>query len=99
MMFDSDANVGKNIREIRKSKGISQAQLAKQCDFSNTTLSAYENSKKIPNAYTLSKIARQLNVSMDRLYLGDENERFIVSVYSQHLEKHLTLNKCSLKIY
>lgn len=74
-----EKNIGKNIREVRLERKLSQEKLADMCDFSNTTLSAYENSRKIPNLTTIAKIAKQLNVSIERLYYGDENSAFINS--------------------
>lgn len=71
--------IGNNIREIRKEQKLSQEKLADMCGFSNTTLSAYENSRKIPNLETIACIAKQLNVSIERLYYGDENNSFIKS--------------------
>ena len=50
------------------------------CEISNSTLSAYENSKKIPNLITIAKIAKALGVSIERLYYGDENISFVNSV-------------------
>ena len=74
-----EKNIGSNIREVRLERKLSQEKLADMCDFSNTTLSAYENSRKIPNLTTIAKIAKQLNVSIERLYYGDENSAFINS--------------------
>ena len=34
--------IGKNIKEVRQSRGLSQEVLSDMCGFSNTTLSAYE---------------------------------------------------------
>jgi len=76
-MENYEFGIGENIREVRKTLGYSQDQLAKKCDFSNTTLSAYERSKKIPNVVTLGKIAQALNTSIDRLYFGDDSKAFI----------------------
>lgn len=78
-MIKEDFSIGYNIREVRNSKGLSQEKLASKCGFSNTTLSQYENHKKIPNVTTLGKIAKALNVSIDRLYYGDEDEAFITA--------------------
>ena len=72
-------NIGKNIRELRIGHGLSQEQLAAKCGFSNTTLSAYENSRKTPNLTTIAKIAKALEITIDRLYYGDENTSFIFS--------------------
>lgn len=71
--------IGSNIRDVRHERGLSQESLANACDFSNTTLSAYENGRKTPNLVTIAKIAKQLNVSIERLYYGDENNAFIIS--------------------
>jgi transcriptional regulator with XRE-family HTH domain len=71
--------IGKNIKEVRKKTGLSQEMLAMACGFSNTTLSAYENGRKIPNLITIAKIAKELKVSIERLYYGDENSAFINS--------------------
>ena len=53
-----EEKIGGNIREVRLQKRYSQEKLAGLCGISNTTLSAYENSKKIPNLTTVAKIAK-----------------------------------------
>ena len=58
---------------------MSQEALANMCEFSNTTLSAYENGRKIPNLVTIAKIAKNLDVSIERLYYGDEDNAFVSS--------------------
>lgn len=78
-MENYDEMIGKNIKEVRLQRGMSQETLAVACDFSNTTLSAYENGRKIPNLVTIAKIAKNLKVSIERLYYGDENNAFIIS--------------------
>ena len=78
-MNDLENLIGKNIKAVRNQRGISQETLAKACDFSNTTLSAYETGRKIPGLTTIAKIAKALNVSIERLYYGDENSAFIFS--------------------
>jgi len=72
-----EKGIGKNIRDLRLERGLSQEALAGLCNFSNTTLSAYENSRKIPNLTTVARIAKHLNVDIERLYYGDENSSFI----------------------
>ncbi len=79
-MENYEAGIGGNIKEVRLGLGYSQEKLANMCEISNSTLSAYENSKKIPNLITISKIAKALGVSIERLYYGDENISFVNSV-------------------
>ncbi len=78
-MINYEDNIGKNIKEVRLERALSQEALAKLCEFSNTTLSAYENGRKIPNLVTIAKIAKNLDVSIERLYYGDEDNAFISS--------------------
>ncbi len=78
-MNEFEKMIGKNIKEVRVQKGLSQEVLAKKCGFSNTTLSSYENTRKIPSLVTIATIAKQLGVSIERLYYGDENSAFISS--------------------
>jgi transcriptional regulator with XRE-family HTH domain len=79
-MNNYEEQIGGNIREVRLELGYSQDKLAKMCEISSSTLSAYENSKKIPNLITIAKIAKALEVSIERLYNGDENISFVKAV-------------------
>ena len=78
-MSAPENNIGKNIREVRLHKGLSQEKLAKICDISNTVISAYENGRKTPGLDTVAVLAKQLGVNIERLYYGDENNAFINS--------------------
>ena len=74
-----ETNIGKNIKEVRNERKLTQETLSNMCGFSNTTLSSYENGRKIPSLSTIAKIAKSLQVSIERLYYGDENKSFIIS--------------------
>lgn len=78
-MENYDERIGANIRSVRKKAGLSQSKLADKCQFSNTVLSNYETGERTPSLQTLAKIAKQLGVSIDRLYYGDEAEVFITA--------------------
>lgn len=69
--------IGSNIKKMRNEKKMTQADLANACYISNTVVSAYENGKKTPNLDTLANIARALNVSIDSLYYGSEEDAII----------------------
>lgn len=71
--------IGENIKEVRLGKGLSQEKLGEKCGFSNTTLSSYENGRREPNLHTIAIIAKQLGVSIERLYYGDEDKSFIMA--------------------
>ncbi len=69
--------IGKNIRSARKNKNWAQTDLARATGMANTVISAYERGKKTPGLETLAIIANALEVSLDQLYYGDDNEAFI----------------------
>jgi len=76
-MEDIIINVGKNIKEVRQEKNMSQEKLGRACNIANTTISAYENGRKNANLYSLAAIAKALDTTIDRLVYGDENSAFI----------------------
>lgn len=55
------------LKEIRKSKGISQLKLAMDLNMSQNTISRYETGDREPGIAELIKIADYFNVSIDYL--------------------------------
>ena len=55
------------LKEIRKSKGISQLQLALALNTTQNTISRYETGEREPGITELIKIANYFNVSIDYL--------------------------------
>jgi len=65
--------LAENIRRLRKKKGLSQEKLARIADISNNTLVKIEmGMAKEPTITTVRKIARALDVSIDKLVEGEE---------------------------
>ena len=60
------------LKEIRKSKGISQLKLAMDLNMSQNTISRYETGEREPGINELIKIANYFNVSIDFLINGEE---------------------------
>lgn len=56
-----------NITEIRKARGMSQAQLAERLNLSQACVSQYEKGTREPNLKTLRAIATILGVTIDEL--------------------------------
>lgn len=63
--------VGNRIKEIRKSKGLSQRDVATKLHMAFSTYSNYENNNREPNFETLKRIADVLDVSVAQL-INDE---------------------------
>jgi transcriptional regulator with XRE-family HTH domain len=56
--------IGRNIKELRKEKGISQVELAYMCNFEKTNMSRIESGNNNPTIRTLLKIANALDVDL-----------------------------------
>ncbi|HSX28451.1 MAG TPA: helix-turn-helix transcriptional regulator [Candidatus Saccharimonadales bacterium] len=61
---------GKRIAEVRKSKGMTQSQLAERVNMSVVTIAYIETGKRWVRLVTLDKIARALGVSVAELFRG-----------------------------
>jgi transcriptional regulator with XRE-family HTH domain len=60
--------VGKRIREIRESKGISQQELAAKCNFEKSNMSRLESGRVNSTLATIEKIALALEVNIIELF-------------------------------
>ena len=65
--------IGKRIKELRRSKKISQIKLAEFADVSETYISYIESGKKKASLSTLVSIANVLDVTMDELLAGNQS--------------------------
>jgi transcriptional regulator with XRE-family HTH domain len=67
-MSDHGTDIGRNIRELRKNKGLSQADLARQTGVSQKVISAYERSYRLPPSTFIPRVAETLGTTPDALY-------------------------------
>ena len=58
---------GKNLKELRLERGLSQTELGQQLGFCNQTISFWENGSREPNLDSLIAIAKFFNESIDNL--------------------------------
>ena len=63
------------LREIRKSKNISQLKLALDLNMSQYSISRYETGKREPSLNDLKKISDYFNVSIDYLLERTDNPK------------------------
>ncbi len=61
------------LKEIRKSRGISQLKMALDLNTSQNTISRYETGEREPGIVELIKIADYFNVSIDYLLERTDN--------------------------
>jgi len=60
-------SVGENIKKVRKSKGLTQKELAEMLGVSQQTVAQYERTDKMPKIKTIKTIAEVLNVPVDTI--------------------------------
>lgn len=58
----------KRLRELRKERGLTQAELAKELELAKSSISMYENGKRKPSFEVLETFADFFNVNLDTLY-------------------------------
>ena len=71
-------DIGKNLKQLRESKGLKQEQLAELLFVTRQTVSNYENGRSRPDIETLMKIAEILEIEPIRLFIQenpDSNEK------------------------
>lgn len=61
---------GKRVAEVRKSKGVTQQQLAESIGMSVVAIAYIETGKRWARLGTLNKIAKHLKVNISDLFTG-----------------------------
>lgn len=77
---------GDRLRDLRKNKDMTQANLGKLLNMSHSAINRYENSINLPDINTVSKLSEVFNVSTD--YLLDKSDLRNVKNCSTHEEFH-----------
>jgi transcriptional regulator with XRE-family HTH domain len=78
-------NFAERLKNLRKKKGFSQAQLAEKVEVHFTQVSRYERGETKPNAQAMTKMAKVLDTTVDYLMNGTTDE----VVKEMGLEKEL----------
>lgn len=88
---------GKFIKELRKSKDLSQNQLADMIPISRQAISKWERNETIPDSSTLLRLSEIFNVTINELLLGKKIEKPSI----EELEKRALniIDESNKKIY
>lgn len=82
------------IKELRKQRGMTQAELGAKLGISASTVGMYEQGRRDPDTPTLLKLARALNVSVDYLIMAsDVQKQFDVDEIARHVAENLIQNE------
>lgn len=61
-----------NIKELRKAMKISQQDLADRCNVTRQTINAIENEKYDPSLQLAFDLAKNLNTTIDKLFISEQ---------------------------
>ncbi len=67
-------NFGETLKRIREEKSLSQQELAKKLEVAQSTIAMWEASQRTPKLGELNRLARILNITVNRL-LGQPKDR------------------------
>lgn len=66
-------NIAKNVKALRKQKGITQEELAEKTELSRSTIAKIENNWKFPSFEAGLRIAQALDTTCENLAYGTDN--------------------------
>ena len=90
-------NFATTFNKLRKSKGLTQKELAKALDVTQTAITYWETGKREPSIEMLEKIANYFDVSLDYLFTAQTDKRNLKSIMNV-FAPHLTRLKNHIKI-
>lgn len=86
-----EIKIGEILKELRRSKGVSQENLAELCGVSMQAVSKWENGQSFPDITFLPKLAGYFQVTIDTLLLGrrimKRRERIFIVKQSEEMWK------------
>ena len=91
---------GENLKNLRKQKGLSQAQLAEIIGMSAKNITKIETGKSFPRAENINKLLKLFNVSENVLFSG--SDKYKNKQNSNKIEALKIINNASdkhIKIY
>ncbi len=71
-------SIGDRLKQLRKEKGLTQQELAKEIGLSKSAIIQYENNKRTPNFHAMFKLERYFNVSSQ--YLSGQSDIRLMSI-------------------
>ena len=71
-------NIQNNLKELRKKHNMTQTDVAKLTGKAKTTVATWEQGSTLPDAYTLYRLAKRYNVSMDYIYQDNSGNSYVI---------------------
>ncbi|MBE6836288.1 MAG: helix-turn-helix transcriptional regulator [Ruminococcaceae bacterium] len=81
--------IGKFISKLRKSKGLTQNELADMLNISNKTISKWETGEGLPDISVLPELAKSLGVTVDEILNAELKDEASIKIEEVANEKNL----------
>lgn len=75
--------IGKKIQAIRKTRGLSQQQLADLMEVTRSTISNWECNRRSPHLNELEQLAKKLNVTLEYFKESGDDVKEMIAKASQ----------------
>lgn len=82
----NQVKIGKFIAQCRKTKNMTQAELAEKLNITDWAISKWENGKGMPDSSIMLELCNELDISVNELLSGEKIE---TKDYNQKLEENL----------
>ena len=69
-------SIGKKLKQLRKSRGMTQEQVAEKVDITRSTISNYEIGRRTPHLKDLTALAGVFGVGLDYFGISAKDEAF-----------------------
>ncbi len=67
-------DIGRKLKQLRKSRGMTQEDVAEKVKITRSTISNYELGRRTPHLKDLQKLAKIFNVGLDYFGISDADE-------------------------
>lgn len=93
--------LGKRLQEIRKSKKLTQEQVAELVDIETVSLSNIENGKYFPSAENLDKLLKVLEINPSEIFNCEYNKsaKDLIEEMTESMQNDEKLTKMMYKFY
>ena len=82
----------KKLELMRRERHLTQDELAKELNISRVTVNYWENEKRTPNVYEVSKLAKFFNISEEQLIYDSKSNEAVVRKNALLVLKNLEKN-------
>lgn len=97
-MKETESTIGKRLASFRKTKKLTQAEVAKQLNYSDKAVSKWERDESVPDVAVLKKLSEIYDVPIEVLVNGKEKQttakkRKLINVF---LQRHILITTMSV---